>query len=342
MNPTDFARHLTRYLGEYLPSHRNLSPNTVASYRDVFTLLLRYCRDHHGMTPDHLQLKHLTTSLIQQFLNHLQTQRRCSERTRNQRLAVIHAFFRFLQSEAPDYLVECQKILAIPSMRHARKAVDYLEAKDLKTLLAQPDTSTAQGRRHAVLLRVLYDTGARVQEVIDLRIADVRLETPAQVRLTGKGSKTRIVPLMSDTVVQLAAYLRERQPQPPTHSDEPLFVNRFGQHLSRSGVSYLLAKYNRQAHQQRAGLPIKISPHVLRHSKAMHLLQSGNPMPTIQAILGHADIRTCTIYASADLEMKRQALEKAAPMIPAETPASTPTTTSWQSNPQLMDWLRSL
>lgn len=336
MTLTDFARHLTRYLGEHLPSHRNLSPNTVASYRDVFTLLLRYCQDHHRLTPDRLQLKHLTVPLIQKFLDHLQTQRHCSARTRNQRLAALHAFFRFLQCEAPDHMAECQKILAIPFQRHERRSVAYLEAGDLKALLAQPDTSTAQGRRHAVLLRVLYDTGARVQEVIDLRIADVRLETPAQVRLTGKGRKTRIVPLMSDTVLQLTAYLREQRLQDPACRDQPLFVNRHGQHLSRSGVSYLLAKYSRQARQQQSGLPANISPHVLRHSKAMHLLQSGNPMPSIQAILGHADIRTCTIYASADLEMKRQALEKAAPM------AASAALPSWQSNPQLMDWLRSL
>lgn len=336
MTPTDLARHLTRYLGEHLPAHRNLSPNTVASYRDVFTLLLRYCQDHHGLTPDRLQLKHLAVPLIQKFLDHLQTQRHCSARTRNQRLAALHAFFRFLQCEAPEHMAECQKILAIPFQRHERRSVAYLEAGDLKALLAQPDASTAQGRRHAVLLRVLYDTGARVQEVIDLRIADVRLDTPAQVRLTGKGRKTRIVPLMSDTVLQLTAYLREQRPQDPACRDQPLFVNRHGQRLSRSGVSYLLAKYSRQARQQQSGLPANISPHVLRHSKAMHLLQSGNPMPSIQAILGHADIRTCTIYASADMDMKRQALEKAAPMAPS------PALPSWQSNPQLMDWLRSL
>jgi site-specific recombinase XerD len=336
MTPTDFARHLTRYLGEHLPSHRNLSANTVASYRDVFTLLLRYCQDHHGLTPDRLQLKHLRVPLIQEFLDHLQTQRHCSARTRNQRLAALHAFFRFLQSEAPEHMVECQKILAIPFQRHERRSVAYLEAGDLNALLAQPDAATAQGRRHAVLLRVLYDTGARVQEVIDLRIADIRLETPAQVRLTGKGRKTRVVPLMSDTVAALAAYLREQRPQDPARADEPLFVNRHGQRLSRSGVGYLLAKYSGQARQRHSGLPASISPHVLRHSKAMHLLQSGNPMPSIQAILGHADIRTCTIYANADMNMKRQALEKAAPIAPS---AALP---SWQSNPQLMDWLRSL
>jgi integrase/recombinase XerD len=336
MKPTDFARHLTRFLGEYLPAHRNVSPNTITSYRDVFTLLLRYCQEHHRLSPDRLCLDQLSASRILEFLGHLETERHCTSRTRNQRLAAIHAFFRYLQSEAPDRLVQCQQILAIPLHRHERKAVPYLEAGDLAVLLAQPDRTTVEGRRHAALLRVLYDTGARVQEIIDLRVGDVRLDTPAQVRLTGKGRKTRIVPLMSETAALLGEHLREHCPQGNTRPDDPLFFNRCGQRLSRSGVRYLIGKYTQQARQQRSSLPAKISPHVLRHTKAMHLLQSGNPMPTIQAILGHTDIKTCTIYASADLEMKRQALEKAAPMTPLTAAPS------WQSNRQLMDWLRSL
>jgi integrase/recombinase XerD len=336
MKPADFARHLTRFLGEYLPAHRNVSPNTVASYRDVFTLLLRYCQDRRRLSPDRLRLEQLSASRILEFLGHLETERLCTSRTRNQRLAAIHAFFRYLQSEAPDHLVQCQQILAIPLHRHERKAVPYLEAGDLAVLLAQPDRTTVEGRRHAVLLCVLYDTGARVQEVLDLRVGDVRIATPAQIRLTGKGRKMRIVPLMSETVTRLEEYLREHRLQDNARLDEPLFFNRYGQRLSRSGVRYLIAKYTEQARQQRSSLPAKISPHVLRHTKAMHLLQSGNPMPAIQAILGHADIRTCNIYASADLEMTRKALEKVAPVAP---PTTAP---SWRSNQQLMDWLRSL
>jgi integrase/recombinase XerD len=336
MKPTDLARYLTRFLGEYLPAHRNVSPNTVASYRDVFTLLLRYCKERRGLSPDRLCLDQLTAPVILEFLGHLETDRHCTSRTRNQRLAAIHAFFRYLQSEAPDHLVRCQQILAIPFHRHEHKAVPYLEAGELAVLLAQPDRTTVEGRRHAVLLAVLYDTGARVQEVIDLRVGDVRLDTPAQVRLTGKGRRTRIVPLMPDTVALLGKYLREHQRLSNSCLDEPLFANRYGRQLSRSGVRYLITKYSQQARQQRPGLPAKVTPHTLRHTKAMHLLQSGNPMPAIQAILGHADIKTCSVYASADLAMKRKALEKAAPMAPATA------TPSWRSNQQLMDWLRSL
>ena len=336
MKPTNFARHLTRFLGEYLPAHRNVSPNTITSYRDVFTLLLRYCHERHKLPPERLCVEQLTASRILEFLAYLETERHCTSRTRNQRLAAIHAFFRYLQSEAPDHLVQCQQILAIPLHRHERKAVPYLEADDLAVLLAQPDRTTVEGRRHAVLMRVLYDTGARVQEVVDLRVGDVRIATPAQIRLTGKGRKMRIVPLMSDTVTLLDDYLREHRLQDNARLDEPLFVNRYGHRLTRSGVRYLIAKYTEQARQQRSNLPDRISPHVLRHTKAMHLLQSGSPMPAIQAILGHADIKTCTIYASADLEMTRKALEKAAPSVPATA------LPSWRADQQLMDWLRSL
>ena len=336
MAPTDFARHVTRYLSEYLPSQRNVSPNTVASYRDAFVLLLRFCKEQRGLSPDRLTLKQVDVALVLEFLNHLETQRRCSARTRNQRLAALHAFFRYLQSEAPDHMTQCQQVLAIPLRRHERKAVPYLEAAELATLLTRPDCSTPKGRRHAVLLRVLYDTGGRVQELVDLRVRDVRLDTPAQVHLTGKGRKTRVVPLMAETVRTLDEYLNERHLRDQNRLDEPLFVNRYNARLSRSGVWYIVAKYSRQAHQQQARVPENVSPHVLRHTKAMHLLQSGNPMPAIQAILGHVDVKTCAIYATADLEMKRQALEKAANKAP---PAATP---SWQSNLQLMDWLRSL
>jgi len=336
MMPTDFARQLTRFLAEYLPAHRNVSPNTVASYRDTFTLVLRYCQAHHGLAPDRLRIDQLRAPLILAFLNHLEAERRCTSRTRNQRLAAIHAFFRYLQSEAPECLVQCQQILAIPFQRHERKAVPYLEAEDLTVFLAQPDRTTVDGRRHAVLLSVLYDTGARVQEVIDLRAADVRLETPAQIRLCGKGHKTRIVPLMPQTVALLADYVREHRLLEANRLDEPLFSNRHGRHLSRSGVRYLINKYRQLARQQRSSLPARISPHTLRHTKAMHLLQAGNPLNVIQAILGHADVKTCTIYASADLKMKRQALEKAAPM------TAIPASPSWRSDQQLMDWLRSL
>jgi site-specific recombinase XerD len=336
MTPKDFARHLTRFFSDYLPVQRNLSPNTIASYRDAFTQILRYCQERHGIAPERLRLDQLDAPMLLGFLKHVEEERHCKSRTRNQRLAALHAFFRYLQGQAPERLMQCQQILAIPRQRQEQTPVPYLPADDLTALLAQPDCTTPAGRRHAVLLSVLYDTGARVQEVADLRVGDVRLKSPAQIHLTGKGRKSRVVPLMTRTVALLDAYVREHDLQREERLGGPLFFNRHGQHLSRSGIRYMVTKYSQSTRQKRPALPQKVTPHTLRHSKAMHLLQSDNPLTVIQAILGHADVKTCAIYATADLAMKRQALEKVAPMV------QTPALPSWRSDQKLMDWLRAL
>jgi site-specific recombinase XerD len=336
MKPTDFASALAAYLGEFLPAQRNVSPNTIKAYRDAFTLLLRYCRDERAPKPDRLTLDHIDVSLVVDFLKYLETARASSPGTRNHRLAVVHAFFRYLQTEDPGRMLKCQQILAIPRMRCARRSVDYLCVEDLAAILDQPDLSTSTGRRDAVLLSVLYDTGARVQELIDLSVRDVRLVTPAQVHLTGKGRKTRVIPLMKATVDLVREYTREHQMDRPERLESPLFSNRRGERLSRSGIREILLRHTETARRSRPGLPPRVSPHTLRHTKAMHLLQAGNPLTTVQAILGHADVRTSEIYARADLEMKRKALERAVTSGVAITPKS------WQTDTSLMGWLRAL
>lgn len=336
MKPTDFAARLTAFLGRYLPAQKNVSPNTIKAYRDAFTLLLRYCRDNQKVPPEKVTLDTLNASLVLSFLNQLESEGNCGTRTRNHRLSVFHAFFRYLQTEVPERMVQCQQILAIPFQRCSRPIVNYLSTEELAEILAQPDLATDHGRRDAVMLSLLYDTGARVQELVDLSVRDVRLHSPAQIRLTGKGRKTRVVPLLSGTVELLAQYMREHRLDCPERLDSPLFFNRRGEHLSRSGLRYLLTKYTENARKAKPGLPERITPHTMRHSKAMHLLQAGNPATVIQAILGHADIRSTDIYARADMEMKRRALEKATKMAPSGT------LPSWQGNKGLMDWLRSL
>lgn len=336
MKPTDFAVRLTHFLGEYLPAQRNVSTNTIKAYRDAFTLLLRYCRDRHGLPPERIALDRLTVPLVLGFLDHLEEERHCVPRTRNQRLAAIHAFFRCVQTEEPQRLLQCQQVLAIPVQRHARPAIHYLTPCQLGAILTQPDLATPKGRRDAILLSLLYDTGARVQELIDLSVRDIRLDPPAHAHLTGKGRKTRLVPILPATVDLLRDHLREHHLDEPARTHWPLFPNRRGEHLSRSGVRYILAKYAGQAREQQVGLPQRITPHTLRHTKAMHLLQAGNPPTVIQAILGHADIKTSSIYATADLDMKRNALEKASVTTPRNPRPS------WQEDKGLMHWLRTL
>ncbi len=336
MKPTDFAIRLTQFFGEYLPAQRDVSTNTIKAYRDAFTLLLRYCRDQCSLAPEKVTLDLLDVPLLLAFLDYLETVRNCCARTRNHRLSALHAFFRYLQTEDPDRILKCQQILSIPLQRSAPPPVHYLSREGLTALLAQPDLTSRRGLRDAALLSLLYDSGARVQELVDLCVRDVRLDAPAQIRLTGKGRKTRIVPLLSNTVELLEGYLREHRLNRADRVDAPLFSNQRGEHLSRSGVRYILEKYTKQARKTADLLLTSVTPHTLRRSKAMHLLQAGNPAPVIQAILGHADIRTTNIYAQADTEMKRRALEKAAS---TTSPTGLP---SWQEDKSLMNWLHSL
>jgi site-specific recombinase XerD len=275
MKPTAFSIHVTNFLTHYLAAQRNVSPNTIKAYRDVFTLLLRFCRDIQGIPLERLRLVQIDVTLVEAFLDYLEKERHCAPRTLNHRLASLHAFFRYLQSEEPDRMLQCQKILAIPLRKHARPTLGYLSKEDLAEILAQPDLRSREGRRDAVLLSVLYDTGARVQELIDLSAGDVRLDPPAQVRLMGKGRKMRAVPLMEKTAQLLHDHMHENGLDRAEQFETPLFPNRRGERLSRSGIRYILQKYVEKARRAHSGLNEKVSPHTLRHSKGMHLLQSG-------------------------------------------------------------------
>jgi integrase/recombinase XerD len=336
MKPTDLSMHVTQFLTHYLAAQRNLSPNTIKAYRDVFTLLLRFCRDVRGIALERLSLAHIDVPLVEAFLDHLRNDRHASIRTQNHRLAALHAFFRYVQSEVPERLLQSQQILAIPLRRHPRPNVGYLSKELLAQILAQPDLRTPSGRRDAVLLSVLYDTGARVQELIDLNAGDVRLDPPPQVRLMGKGRKMRAVPLMDATVDILREHRRENGLDRPEHAERPLFQNRHGERLTRTGVRYLLQKYVEPVRRDHPGFTQPVSPHSLRHTKGMHLLQSGVPLEIIRDFLGHVDVKTTEIYARANLEMKRKALEKIAAVSPL------PKIPSWKQNKTLLEWLHSL
>ncbi len=334
--PTDFSVHVTDFLTHYLAAQRNLSPNTIKAYRDVFTLLLRFCRDVRGMALERLCLAQIDAPLVEAFLDHLEKERHSAIPTQNHRLAALHAFFRYVQSEVPDHLLQCQQILAIPLRRHTRPIIGYLSKEYLAELLAQPDLRKRAGRRDAVLLSVLYDTGARAQELIDLSAGDVRLDPPAQVRLLGKGRKMRAVPLMEATAEILRDHLRENGLDRPEQDDRPLFQNRKGGRLSRSGVRYILGKYVQAVRTNHPGFKQPVSPHSLRHTKGMHLLQSGVSLEIIRDFLGHVDVKTTQIYARANLEMKRKALEKVADASPL------PEIPSWKQDNSLLEWLQSL
>ena len=332
---TDFAVFLHRFLTSHLAGLRGCSPNTIASYRDTFKLLIAFFRDGRSIPPDKLTLDLIDAAAITGFLNWLEAERHNSISTRNQRLAAISSFCAWMQTQDPARMACWQDILAIPAKKQARPAVSHLTVEQARRLLAQPDRSTRQGRRDATLLATLYDTGARVQELADLAVRDIRLQHPAMVSLTGKGRKTRHVPLAGNTTELLAAYLAEHRLDEPGHDGHPLFYGQHRARLSRGGIAWIIRKYQVQIHDPLlAGA--SISPHILRHSKAMHLYEAGVPLPYIRDILGHVDLSTTEIYARASTEAKRKALEAAYPgIVTGDLP-------EWNQDPGLLDWLTSL
>lgn len=336
MKPTDFARALSRYLSSYLPGQRNVSPNTIKSYRETFRLFLTYCKHVQNIVIEQFSLKHLDEPLITGFLSWLEDDRKNGIATRNQRLACIHGFCRYIQMEDPAGLQSYQRVLSIPIKKAPKPVMNYLTPDALKLILAQPDLSKRRGRRDLTMLTVLYDTGARVQELIDLRLRDVRLDFPPILTLTGKGRKTRHVPLMSNTESLLRQYMSENHLQQNGTQDYPLFSNRQHIKLTPEGVAYILNKYTSRARKESSIIPDKVTPHVFRHTKAMHLLQAGVTLIYIRDLLGHVDISTTEIYARADTELKRKALEKVNPeLVAVDLP-------QWNQDEDLLAWLINL
>lgn len=333
MKTNDFPRLLSDFLLKELPGVRNQSTNTIVSYRDTYIRLLTYCRDILDIKPETLSVGDLTAERITGFLNWLESECNNSISTRNQRLAAIHSLFRYIQMQAPEHMFQCQQVLGIPYKKAGKRQVGYLSEDETKTLLAMPDTKTRKGRRDQALLTLLYDSGARVQELADLRVGDVRLEFPAQVKLTGKGRKTRSVPLMDKTTVLLKNYLSEQHLDSPSDFEHPLFYNSQGKKLTRQGIAYVLKKYADACAIE------QISPHKMRHTKAMHLTEADvNPI-FIRDFLGHTDLKVTEVYSKTSIKMKKAALDKmksGKDVIP-EKPVK-----DWTEDKSLLDWLNGL
>lgn len=337
MKPTNFAKHMTDFFSNYLPGVKNLSINTILSYRDTFRLFLGYCRDGENIAPEKLRVEMVDEKLVLRFLGWLQDKRGCSIATRNNRLAAIHSFFRYIQSREPAHMLICQRIIQVPFKKHQTDIIRHLTPEQTQELLAAPGFETHSSRRDTTLLSVLYDTGARVQELCDLRARDVRLDHPHIIELTGKGRKSRHVPLMANTANLLRSYMEENALLRNGSKDLPLFFNQRKLKLTRGGVSHILKKYARGLSEKHPGIPNKLTPHVLRHSKSMHMYQSGVNLVYIRDILGHTDLSTTDVYARADTESKRKALEDVYPDI---TP--TGALPDWNRDLNLIDYLNGL
>ncbi|HUX56650.1 MAG TPA: site-specific integrase [Bacteroidales bacterium] len=335
MKPTDFSKYISDFITRYLNDEKGASPNTIAAYRDTFVLLLNFIQDMEHIKIEKLTLERITKKTIIEFLDWLQKERKCSNSTRNTRLAAIHSFYKYLQLESLDYLHECQKILSIKFKKAKKENINYLTIEGIKLFLQQPDTSSLKGRRDLALLSLMYDSGARVQEIIDLTPSMPRLTKPATIKIVGKGNKARLVPMLNAQIKLLKNYIEENRLNEPYTNMYPLFFNSRKERLTRTGVNYIVQKYAGMARKENELIiPEKISCHSFRHSKAMHLLQAGVNLVYIRDILGHVSIQTTEIYARADSKQKREALEKAYVNVnPNEEPI-------WTKDANLVSWLK--
>lgn len=324
-----FSSLLSSFLLVYLPRTRGCGKNSIAAYRDTFILFLRFMSDAQGKRPERVAFADFTPKNVNKFLQWLETERGCSANTCNNRLAALKSFFRYVQQEAPEWMEAANLILALTAKKTAQPEIAYLSVEAIGLLLAQ---AQASGIRELALLSLLYDTGAWVQEVADLIISDVRLEKPGTVKLTGKGRKTRIVPLTAQVGNILTQYLKTLKNKA---SDEPLFKNWRGEPIGRAGIAYVLRTHAEAASLTSPGLmPPKVTPHMLRHSKAMHLLENGVNLIYIRDLLGHQSVVTTEVYAKANPEMKRKAIEASSANIIKDSHYSA------DEKADLMNWLR--
>ena len=310
MTATTLPALLQAFFTDRLLRQRQASPHTIAAYRDTFRLLLRFADQELHKPATELRIEEIDAPFLGRFLEHLERSRNNSPRTRNARLAAIRSFFRYVALNEPGQLLHCQRILAMPDKRHEKRPVEFLNSAEVDALLAAPDLSTWTGRRDRTLLLVAVQTGLRISELIGLRRQHVALGTGAHVRCQGKGRKERCTPLRKDAVALITAWMREE----PGPAEAPIFPSLRGGPLSRDAIERLLAKHVATAAKRRPSLQHKrITPHALRHTAAMDLLQHGVDRSVIALWLGHESPETTQIYLHADINLKQQALARTDP-----------------------------
>ena len=314
---TDLGRPIVRFFQEYLPTLRGMSRHTIRSYRDGMILFLKFAAIDCGRPIESLMIADITADRVGRFLASLESERHNSITTRNARLAALHTFARFLVAENPEHLAALQQVLGIPFKRGARVApIEYLETNEIEALLAGIDRETAAGRRDYAMFSLMFNTGARVQEIVSLRVCDVRLEPPHQVRFLGKGNKVRLCPIWPHTAQLIKELIKQQDAGGQDQADQHVFLNGRGATITRFGVRHLLQKHLATSAETTRTLSGKrIHPHSLRHTTAIHLLKAGVDFATISQWLGHASLNTTMRYARADLDLKRQALAQVFPEI---------------------------
>jgi site-specific recombinase XerD len=339
MKPTDFAYHLSRYFTTYMPGVLGLSSKTIGSYQDAFYVFLRYCKMKKKIEPEKITLKMLDLELVTDFLQSLEEDGN-SISTRNHRLTALRSFFKYIQLVEPKYIYLMQQLLAIKHKKCKKASVNYLTVDGIKLLLKQPDSSSRTGYRDLLILSILYESGSRVDELINIKVGDIRLDNPATILLHGKGNKSRIVPISQEMAKLIKTYLRNEKLESFERSSRLLFLNRSGNKLTGAGIAYIIKKYANAARSINPSIiPSTLSPHCIRHSKAMHLLQAGVDLIYIRDFLGHESIKTTEIYAKVDSSAKRKALENAYKTLPLNADDLS-LQGDWHDSSNLMDWLR--
>ena len=328
-----FPRLLRAFFCEWMVEQRNASVHTIRSYRDTWRLFLRFVAQRRRRTVAQLTLGELTASEVNAFLQYTEQERHDSIGTRNCRLAALRGFFGFVAGREPTAVEQCAEILRIPTKKAPIHAPCYLDPGEVEAILAQPDRSTIEGQRDHALFSFLYNTGARIQEALDVCSQVLRFDSPACVRLYGKGRKERLCPLWPETVSLLKALL-QRQPRVDS---EPIFANRYGVPLGASGVRFKLTEYVEAAAKIVPSLTSKhVTPHSFRHATAVHLVAAGVDITVIRSWLGHASLDTTNHYAQANLETKRKALER------LEASSKTSSPPRWKRDASVLAWLNSL
>jgi len=315
--PTELGRAVVRFFQEYLPTLRGMSRHTIQSYRDSMVLFLGFAAADCKRPIESLELNDITADRVGHFLAFLEAARGNSITTRNARLAAMHTFARFLVPDHPERLAALQQVLGIPFKRGAQAApIEYLEKTEIEALLASIDRKTPPGRRDYAMFSLMFNTGARVQEIVALRVRDIRLEPPCQVRFVGKGNKVRICPIWPRVAQLLKDLTKTLQDSVEDPADRHVFLNNRGLPMTRFGVRYLLQQHvTTAAHAAPTLAGKRIHPHSLRHTTAIHLLKAGVDFATISQWLGHASLNTTMRYARADLDLKRQALAQVFPEV---------------------------
>lgn len=326
---------VTSFFHDHLQLVRRASPHTIRAYKDTLRVFLIFLAEARGRAVDRLRLDDLRVETVTAFLSHLETKRGNSARTRNCRLTALRSFFNHLLRKDPANADQYARVLALPVKRAQLQPATYLEPEDVRALLRMPDQRTPSGVRDHALLTFMYNTGARVSEALAVREDDLELTCPRRVRLHGKGNKVRFCPLWKDTTTALRRLIETQRPA----AGGTIFRNAHGEPLTRDGVAYILAKHSRRASIERAALKkLRITPHVLRHSCAVALLQAGVDLTVIRDYLGHADVATTNRYVSTNLRMRREALEafwRRAGLTPTRDAA-------WSPAPDLLRFLSSL